>query len=1126
MKKKSDTKEADFFANTIIRASAGSGKTFRLSNTFLQIVFDNDVNSVVDRILASTFTVKAAGEILERILQNISGAALDVRKRENLASHLNCSLDETELQCRLAILAKNLYRLQIGTLDSYFNKIARAFLFEIGMPPGWKIINDAEFERVLVTAVGEVLAESEHNDAKKLFDMFNKGEQKQTVMTELVELASNLLSIVRGSSPKCWDNEQLLRTELTDDEIQHAITQLENAELPRNKTKNKNDVPPPNSNFVKARDRVKPLAANYQWKEFINDGFVGKIIDGSQAYYKIPIEGDLLESLETLVQHASAVEINKIVGQTRATHGLLKLIIGKLDRIMFRTGGFRFEDVTRKLADSKYDFGNRTDSVKHRLNTATEHLLLDEFQDTSMPQWKIIKPLSKQVAGKAGGTFFCVGDIKQAIYGWRGGVAEIFDTVKTEIENVDETTMEKTRRCTQPVVDAVNRVFLNLTSNDAITQHENDCGLAGDIFNKHFQEHSTANNDDGYCTLEVVPNDYKSANVVTPTNSVDYVGDDIDDYDNDDGYSGGGDGDENDRLSEKTLSYVIDKVKELRNSKPNAEIGVLVRGNKQISTIIAGLKTAGVEASEEGGNPLSRDSLAVQHIRSAMIFADHPGDTIVRFHLENSPLGACLKITNHKSDLEAMDAAAKLRKELMSDGYGKVVERLSKEMLPLCDEHENGRLEQLVELAYKFQNLQDPLGIRTRAFVDAIDKTKIESKTPAKVRVMTVHASKGLEFDIVVLPFIEKKAAPLFKSIPNNKVVVGREKGKQTESVETVLRYVGKEMQALLPSNYRDIFAQRIQHEVEESLAVLYVAMTRAKYELALIVPQKNKPKSGADSVNLSATFADVLRASFCGENKDKYYESGTVYCTGNRLWYEKSKLREDAKPDTAVDDVALKPLKETEWQRNVKRDTPSSHHGKYEYEYDETAINSSEPRENREDAMLRGTAIHACFEKAARWLDDESDAVTDEQLTEIITEAKRGKQGTIDDNEIIKKFREGCGKEEIKAALSKQQYGADVVELECERRFVIRKTGKGKDVIVRGSIDRLVVLRDASGKVTAVEIFDFKTDKGDVNKLTELYKEQLNLYRDCIVKLCKISDKTIVKTKLIFVTHGKVVEV
>ena len=103
-----------------------------------------------------------------------------------------------------------------------------------------------------------------------------------------------------------------------------------------------------------------------------------------------------------------------------------------------------------------------------RLDCGIDHLLLDEFQDTAPDQWRIIEPLAKPLTHTltASQSFFCVGDTKQAIYGWRGGVAEIFDTVTSSVSNLDEAELNVSYRSSPEVIGVVNEVFTSLLKHD------------------------------------------------------------------------------------------------------------------------------------------------------------------------------------------------------------------------------------------------------------------------------------------------------------------------------------------------------------------------------------------------------------------------------------------------------------------------------------------------------------------------------------------------------------------------------------------------------------------------------------------------------------------------------------
>ncbi|MDR0335961.1 MAG: UvrD-helicase domain-containing protein [Planctomycetaceae bacterium] len=1064
--------------NIIIRASAGSGKTFRLSNQFLQLVF---CDYPVDTILASTFTRKAAGEILDRILLRLADAVADPKKRSELADFLELPENLDEL---LAKLARNLYRLRICTLDSFFNKIASTFALELGLPPGWTILEETNSARYLGEAVRNVLSESHRNDTTKLMNLLQKGEQNRNVTQELLDLASGLLPIVRESTPKNWDHDHLLKNTLDDLELQQILNRFQNAEIPKNKDKTEP------KQLIQARNEIVRLAQNEKWDVLLTKRLVTNVIAGEFKFSKKEISGDLLYCLQDLVKQAAAVQMNKIVGQTKATRQLLDLIVKTYDEILFRERCFCFDDVTERLG--RNDFSPTLDLLAHRMDARTDHLLLDEFQDTSMPQWNVIRPFAQETSSKTNGSFFCVGDVKQAIYAWRGGVAEIFDTIQQEIHNTVQQSLNACYRCSPIIIEAVNSLFETIATNAALTKYHE----AAQTWNKRFEHHETEKNLSGYCILETAPSANTSdSNFETDFSSTEEESDDVDD----------------DKIF---VQYTVDRIAGLYRTRPGATIGVLVLRNKKIAPIIAGLKRLGIEASEEGGNPLT-DSAAVQHVLSAMILADHPGDTIARFHLAKGPLAEFLQLTDYRNKFQAMRCSLRLRRELMNDGYGVVVERLAKQLAPSCNPREFQRLEKLTELARHFQKTAS--GVRTERFIKMILTKKIESPTASPIRIMTVHKSKGLEFDIVVLPDLDMK---LIRETPQ--VIVARKS--PTEPIDFVIRYVNKDLQQLLPEHYQKAFEKRIQNNIQESLSLLYVALTRAKHELVMIVPplsQKALTNLANGQPTFTLTFAGILRACFAPRQANS--EPKILFQIGSENWFQKSMFK---KPETISQsilkqdslDYSLAKRQENRLQRNLLRVSPSS------LELKQNTYQSGFSKLNREDALLWGTAIHACFENGLRnnpWLDQ---GLPDADfLLQIVKSAIMGKKGTIDPHEVVNDFLESCNKPNIRNTLSLSNYVLKnrTVHVEHERRFSVLLDNQQ---LLHGSIDRLVVFRE-KGKTVGLEIIDYKTDRYDkkcrlekfIDGRQKMYTPQLEAYRNGMSRLYGI-DSSAVSAKLLLI--------
>ena len=126
----------------IIRASAGTGKTFQLSNRYLTRLVDG---IPPDQILATTFTRNAAAEILERVLKRLATGATADTNANDLASEIGRP-DLTRADCvrLLTELTRSLHRIRVSTLDSFFVKLAGNFAQELGLPADWSIVDEAD----------------------------------------------------------------------------------------------------------------------------------------------------------------------------------------------------------------------------------------------------------------------------------------------------------------------------------------------------------------------------------------------------------------------------------------------------------------------------------------------------------------------------------------------------------------------------------------------------------------------------------------------------------------------------------------------------------------------------------------------------------------------------------------------------------------------------------------------------------------------------------------------------------------------------------------------------------------------------------------------------------------------
>lgn len=188
------------------------------------------------------------------------------------------------------------------------------------------------------------------------------------------------------------------------------------------------------------------------------------------------------------------------------------------------------------------------------------------------------------------------------------------------------------------------------------------------------------------------------------------------------------------------------------SSGGNARVGVLVRTNKQIPRLIYELKRLGIEASEEGGSPLM-DAPPVATAVSLLQLADFPGDSAAAFHVATSPLGKALNLGTPIGARRAREVSALIRTRLMTEGYA----GLLRWVLVVCgtqmDQRGFARFNQLIDLAPTFD---DRAGTRPSEFVRLARETRTADPSRNSVRVMSIHKSRGLEFDAVVLPDLDR----------------------------------------------------------------------------------------------------------------------------------------------------------------------------------------------------------------------------------------------------------------------------------------------------------------------------------------------------------------------------------
>ena len=1029
--------------HAVIRASAGTGKTHALAMRFLTLLFGG---VSPERVLATTFTKKAAGEILERVFQRLVHAARDPLELEGLVKDLGpAGIDVTSQSCEALVagLARQMDRFQVRTLDSFFARIARLYAYELGLSPDWRIADEAELAEQSEESVGQLLLEEDSPEGRsailELLRELQGSNPGNSVTRSLMGTVGTGLDVWCEAEHEAWDRIQL-PPGISDAQIETILLEYEQHSIPTT-AKGK-----PNGHWQKARTSDIESARRGSWAKLLSTGLTGKVQAGEDLFSKHPICDELCALLEPLLRHARRQVLNEVVRRNLAARALLRRYSSQLHRIQRDSGVLGFGDVPRAIAPTHDDepLSERELDMWFRLDGRVDHLLLDEFQDTSTVQWRILRRLAEEILSEVAGerSFFCVGDEKQSIYGFRHAEPRLLQQLH-ELPFVEAGELRHSYRSAQVILDSINRVFQTIHTSSAILGvggPDGDAVCAGAReFATGYTAHESARADLDGATLMVEPQTDGELQENGPS------------------------------ADEVVLELAAQRVAALVEHAPSASIGVLYRTREQIPRLLRRLDALGVTASGEGGNPLT-DCRAVVEVLALLHFADHPGDTAAAFHSVRAGLGTRYGLTFDSSKEEREAAGLNLRGELYDLGLGGFLTGLESHFAcSYPDAWQRGRYRQLIELAHGFDERGPG---RPGAFVRHVRRTRVESSTPAQVKVMTIHGSKGLQFDAVVLPQLDK---PVLGRNPSFLVHRPAPDG----PIQAVSYCPNKDIRAI-SADLQELWRGHVERGLRESLCLLYVALTRSARRLELIVA----PQDSNDPPNSLAklTWSSILRSTLIDEVAD---ESNSI--PGARILYRSesggpqawSRGKEQAPSNRSNDAPPIQLPKGLGLAAKPATQITSA-----SQEIDASQVPLASSSHPRLEVRRLGVLIHRLLEQV-EWLEDfhSSDGELEACLLPLEADAELRAQA-------LQRFRVALETAPFQSALSRSK-NPDIHTLWRERRFFVKvEGGPAAGRWVQGAMDR-VHLYGAGDQPQSAVIFDFKsgvaTDKAEIAHTRQL---------------------------------------
>ncbi len=428
------SKYPNFKPHLALLAAAGSGKTFALSARYISLLFMGESPAA---ILAATFTNKAAAEMRERVIKSLRNLGSDRAFLEAISQQTGMTphkLLEKGPEVLRRFLASPAY---IVTLDSFFVSILRSASLELGLEPDFVTKEESE-EKLEMLFLEEV-----HTDGKlgMLVRLAMDIEDKR--FARIFALMQDFYKIDPLLPPSEYPLPDMNRIEREIEACRQKVHRLvveakaspsaiRNFEAADIKTLASRPLFEKVS-LTEHRHYKKYVLANPQ----IDEAFLA--LKAHLAEWMEAKERIVLHHLFALYDHYKNAKIS---------HAKLSGVL-TFDDLVYFTYRLLYEGISKEF-------------LYFKLDAKFKHILLDEFQDTSTLQFLLLKPMIDEIfAGEGQGglrSFFYVGDTKQSLYRFRGGVEALFDMIAKQY-GIDVDQMDTNYRSSRHVVAQVNRWF-------------------------------------------------------------------------------------------------------------------------------------------------------------------------------------------------------------------------------------------------------------------------------------------------------------------------------------------------------------------------------------------------------------------------------------------------------------------------------------------------------------------------------------------------------------------------------------------------------------------------------------------------------------------------------------------
>ena len=1071
----------------MILASAGSGKTHDLTTRFCTLMA---AGVPPERIIALTFSRKAAGEFFSRILTRMARAALSATEADRLeaavceqelqhANHLGLLLPlprppvtQASATAMLVTLVQRLHLLSLGTMDSFFIRMARSCPLELGLSGDFGILDQSRGDQIRQRIYQQIFRSqgtqrADQEDFLRAFDEATYGREETSLVTKLDSfIKKSYQQFTEARSQELWGQPGVIWPQggaprdpgcSVAEAARAAIEHL--ADNPGPLNAGQVEVLQSFLEEMETRHALQPVSGPSQRLlvkltevcEDLQNGTASLMLDRRA----VALEPPLCQRLFVLMEAVLHDDFTAGCLQTQGIWRILHAYDEQYETLVRQQGELTFSDVQQLLsgdlanADAE-KFALTRSLLEFRLDAKFDHWLLDEFQDTNRRQWGILEGLVEEVLQDDSGTrtFFAVGDVKQAIHMWRGSDPDLMGRLLDNYANAPQRIAVLAKfvswRCAPAVLELANAALGDRT-------RLGEWLVPGTLQESwNFATHTAAAVNQlraGFAEVLVVQTPKKKGAKAERTAV---------------------------NKEEASLALICDRILKMDPLARGLTCVVLVLTNTQALSVAESLRAATPfpVSCETDVGIVGLDAACVG-LLDILRLAIHPHNSLARIHLEMSPWQKVARaMTGLGDEPPWITAAAMVRAQICRDGFTGTLRNWIGQLRAVCSDLP----------AYSLDRLQDLLTMATdfdltgcRDIDEFIQQANVqmtrENSRAASIQVMTVFKAKGLEWDVVFATgFHDSKHGGVYD---NDAVAYDDER-----KVAWVTRLPNKDL-ALCNPTIRAMDEERQRWCWRQNICLLYVTLTRAKSATCVVLLQ---PSETSKSKRLDTLMLEMLPDEdgqampihSMGEMEVVSYRRH--WHTGTEDWFEAYPLRSSAGAEPPP--TAKFPAPSPALPIPVPPTT--------------SPANFSFPRHQ---ALSLGTSIHAEFARI-RWLRPGRENEAPEMLRVFLRHRR-----------VADIFTEP----------------AAPTRLWIEQPFDLIHQGSH----LSGIFDRVHITVNEGGRAISAILYDFKSDQiekdRDPAEIAAGYRSQMNLYVLALISLLGL-ERPQISSQLVLLHHGRIV--